>query len=178
MKGKTHPLSIIFGIILIVLGVFAMQVAFLRIETIIHDFSYILLNVFFVLFVFGLTFIWVGLAKFQSISFVENTLVKKYCFGLIKKNYYLTEESYYSIYVTDYFLFKNKVIIIENQAHQQIYFSSLNILNFNQIQNYIKDKLAKEEIKFRINQSDEVLIYSQFTLFLWLIISSLFNLTF
>ena len=122
MKGKIHPLSIFSGITLIVLGILSVQIAVLRFETLIRDFSYILFNIFLVFNIFGLTFIWVGLTKFQSISLTNNILTKRYWFGLIKKKFSLTDESHYSFHKTNYFLFKYRVIIIDTTRQQQVYF--------------------------------------------------------
>ena len=178
MNSKTHPLSIFFGLTLMIIGVFFIQIAFLRFETLIRDFSYVLLNVFLVFNLFGLSFFWIGLSKFYALTITKDTLVKKYWFGLMKKNYLLDNKSHYSFHVRNYFLFKHRSILIENAKEQQIRFSNFSILNFNETQNYTKEQLRKKEIKFRINSSDKILIYSHFILFVWLIISYTFNLTF
>lgn len=178
MNGKTHPLSILLGLVLILTGGYLLFMAYQRFDTLINDFSYIVLNIFLFLNLFGLSFLWIGLGKLHSMTVTEDSLTKKYLFGLIKKNYSFDAESQYLFHLKNYYLFKYKTVIIQNSTKQQIHFSNFNIWNFNEIQNYIKDKLKRNEIKFRLKSSDKILIFSHLMLFAWLILSSILNLTF
>jgi hypothetical protein len=86
-------------------------------------------------------------------------LASRYCLEWIFLKKLLKDKNYYSPYNTNYLFFASNLIIIENVKQQQVRYSNSTVLDFNIIQNYVKEKLEKKEIKFRIKRSDRILIY-------------------
>lgn len=179
MKGKIHPFQIILSLLLILSGILFIFLAVTRLEQVFRDFSFIILN--FVLFfgLMGLIFTWLGLLRLRTITIDEESISEHYLFGIYKRTIAIDNKDKVFTTSKKYGFIKHQMLLLENTQKQQIGFSNWKFLNYNALSDKMSSfSLAEEKLKMRSTTSDKIVIATLLVLFVWLMISTVLNLTF